>query len=156
VNEEFAKTLGVDGGTVEALRADIKKNLEREVKFRVQGRNKQAVMDALVSKAELDLPKASVQAEVGRLLEGAAPSWNSAASRTPPRPRSLKTCSCPKPSAACAWAWWWPSWSSQQPASHAEQIKAHVEELASSYEKPEDVVRWYFGDRNAWLKSKPL
>jgi trigger factor len=30
----------------------------------------------------------------------------------------------------------------------AEQIKAHVEELASSYEKPEDVVRWYFGDRN--------
>jgi trigger factor len=41
------------------------------VKFRVQGRNKQAVMDALVSVAELDLPKASVQAEVGRLLEGA-------------------------------------------------------------------------------------
>ena len=30
----------------------------------------------------------------------------------------------------------------------AEQIKSHVEELASSYEKPEDVVRWYFGDRN--------
>ena len=29
----------------------------------------------------------------------------------------------------------------------AEQIKSHVEELASSYEKPEDVVRWYFGDR---------
>ena len=29
-----------------------------------------------------------------------------------------------------------------------EQIKTHVEELASSYEKPEDVVRWYFGDRN--------
>ncbi|KAF1034683.1 MAG: Trigger factor [Delftia tsuruhatensis] len=28
-----------------------------------------------------------------------------------------------------------------------EQIKAHVEELAASYEKPEDVARWYFGDR---------
>jgi len=27
-----------------------------------------------------------------------------------------------------------------------EQVKAHVEELASSYEKPEDVVRWYFSD----------
>jgi trigger factor len=27
-----------------------------------------------------------------------------------------------------------------------ESLKAHVEELASSYEKPEDVVRWYFGD----------
>ena len=30
----------------------------------------------------------------------------------------------------------------------AEQTKAHVEELASSYEKPEDVVRWYYQDMN--------
>ena len=28
-----------------------------------------------------------------------------------------------------------------------EQLKAHIDELAASYEKPEDVVRWYFGDR---------
>ena len=27
-----------------------------------------------------------------------------------------------------------------------EQIKAHINELASSYERPEDVVRWYYGD----------
>jgi trigger factor len=47
VNEELAKSLGIAEGTVEALRADIKKNLEREVKFRLQARNKQAAMDAL-------------------------------------------------------------------------------------------------------------
>jgi trigger factor len=29
-----------------------------------------------------------------------------------------------------------------------EQIKAHIDELASSYEKPADVVRWYFSDNN--------
>jgi trigger factor len=28
-----------------------------------------------------------------------------------------------------------------------EQIKTHVEELAASYEKPADVVRWYFSDK---------
>jgi len=71
VNEALAKALGIEDGTVESLRADIKKNLEREVKFRLQARNKTAVMDALVAKAELDLPKAAVQAEVERLLEGA-------------------------------------------------------------------------------------
>ncbi|MEG2818880.1 MAG: trigger factor, partial [Comamonas sp.] len=71
VNEAFVKSLGIADGTVDGLRADIKKNLEREVKFRVQARNKQAAMDALVSVAELELPKASVQAEVGRLLQGA-------------------------------------------------------------------------------------
>ncbi len=52
---------------MEGLRADIKKNLEREVKFRLLARNKQAVMDALVAKAELDLPNASIQAEIARL-----------------------------------------------------------------------------------------
>ena len=46
----LAKSLGIADGTVEGLRADIKKNLEREVKFRLLARNKKAAaMDALVS-----------------------------------------------------------------------------------------------------------
>jgi len=40
VDDELASSLGVAGGSVEALRADIRKNLEREVKFRLQMRNK--------------------------------------------------------------------------------------------------------------------
>ena len=40
VDEAFAKSLGIADGTVEGLRADIRKNLEREVKFRVLARNK--------------------------------------------------------------------------------------------------------------------
>jgi trigger factor len=28
-----------------------------------------------------------------------------------------------------------------------EQIKAHLDELAASYEKPDEVVRWYMSDR---------
>jgi trigger factor len=40
VDEALAKSLGIKEGTVEALRADVKKNLEREVKFRVLARNK--------------------------------------------------------------------------------------------------------------------
>jgi trigger factor len=57
VNEAFAKSLGIKEGTVEGLRADVKRNLEREVKFRVLARNKGAVMDALVKGAELDVPR---------------------------------------------------------------------------------------------------
>src|SRR5690606_9106816 len=60
VDEAFAKSLGIADGTIEGLRADIRKNLEREVKFRLQARNKAAVMDALVAVAELDLPKSVV------------------------------------------------------------------------------------------------
>jgi trigger factor len=147
VNEALAKSLGIAEGTVEALRADIKKNLEREVKSRLMGRNKQAVMDALVAKAELDLPKSVVQSEVDRLVEGA---------RADLKQRGIKDADkAPIPAEIF------------QPQAeqrvrlglvvaelvrannlHAtpESLKAHVEEMAASYEKPEDVVRWYFGD----------
>src|SRR5206468_2690318 len=71
VNEAFAKSLGIPDSSVDALRADIRKNLEREVKFRLLSRNKQAAMDALVAKAELELPNSIVQAEIARMVEGA-------------------------------------------------------------------------------------
>ena len=69
VDEAFAKSLGIGGGTVEALRGDIRKNLEREVKFRIQARNKASVMDALVKAAELEVPKALVAGETERMVE---------------------------------------------------------------------------------------
>ncbi|TAG34001.1 MAG: trigger factor, partial [Polaromonas sp.] len=71
INEALAKSLGIAEASVEGLRADIKKNLEREVKFRLLARNKNAVMDTLVAHAELDLPNSSVQAELDRMIEGA-------------------------------------------------------------------------------------
>ena len=69
VDEAFAKALGIAGGTVESLRADVRKNLEREVKFRLQARNKSSVMDALVKASELDVPKALVAGETERMVE---------------------------------------------------------------------------------------
>ncbi|MDO8419560.1 MAG: trigger factor, partial [Rubrivivax sp.] len=71
VDDALAKSLGIKDGTVEALRADVKKNLEREVKFRVLARNKAAVMEALAKAAELDLPNALVAGETERLIETA-------------------------------------------------------------------------------------
>ena len=71
VDEALAKSLGIKEGTVEALRADVRKNLDREVKFRVQARNKAAVMDALAKSAELDLPNALVSNETDRMVEAA-------------------------------------------------------------------------------------
>jgi trigger factor len=147
VNDALAKSLGVAEGTVAALNADIKKNLEREVKSRLAARNKQAVMDALVAKAELDLPKSIVQAEIDRMVEGA---------REDLKQRGIKDADkAPIPGEMF------------QPQAerrvrlglvvaelvrvnnlHAtpDQIKAHVDELAASYERPEDVKRWYLGD----------
>jgi len=148
VDEAFAKSLGIADGTVEALRADIKKNLEREVKFRVLARNKGAVMDALVKTAELDLPAALVNGEIQRLVEAA---------RADLKKRGVKDAdSAPIPGEV---------FKDQAErrvrlglvvgelvrannlSAKPEQLQAHIEEIAQSYEKPADVVRWYLSDR---------
>ena len=70
VDEGFIKALGIAAGSHDALRADVRKNLEREVKFRVLGRNKSAAMDALVKLAELEVPKSLVAAAARISLQG--------------------------------------------------------------------------------------
>jgi trigger factor len=148
VNEAFAKALGIKDGTVEALRADIRRNLEREVKFRVLARNKASVMDALIKTSELDVPRALVSSEVERMTEAA---------RADLKKRGVKDAeNAPIPADVF------------QPQAEKrvrlglvvselvrtnklqarpDQLQAHIEEMAQSYEKPSEVVRWYLGDR---------
>lgn len=148
VNEALAKSLGIKDGTVEALRADIKKNLEREVKFRVLSRNKASVMDALVKVAELDVPKALVAGEVERMTEAA---------RADLKKRGIKDAdNAPIPAEIFE-----PQAErrvrlglvvgelvrANNLQAKPEQLQAHIEEMAQSYERPAEVVRWYLGDR---------
>jgi trigger factor len=148
VDDGFAKSLGIADASVDALRADVKKNLEREVKFRVLARNKNAVMDALVKAAELDLPKSLVQNELERMVQAA---------RADLKQRGVKDAeNAPIPADLF------------QPQAERrvrlglvvaelvrannlqakpDQLQKHIEEMAQSYEKPAEVVRWYLSDR---------
>ena len=148
LTEAFVQSLGIADGTELALRADVKKNLEREVKFRVLGKNKAAAMDALIQVATLDVPKALVDNELERLVAGA---------RDDLKQRGIKDADkAPIPSELF------------QPQAERrvrlglvvaelvktnnlqakpEQLQAHIEEMSQSYEKPGDVMRWYLSDR---------
>ena len=149
VNEALAKSLGIKDGTVEALRADIKKNLEREVKFRVLARNKSSVMEALIKAAELDVPKALVAGEVERMTEGA---------RADLKKRGIKDAEkAPIPAEIFE-----PQAErrvrlglvvgelvrANNLQAKPEQLQAHIDEMAQSYERPAEVVRWYLSDRS--------
>lgn len=148
VNEALVKSLGIADGSVDALRADIKKNLEREVKFRLQARNKQAVMDALVSVAELDLPKASVQAEVARLMDGARADLKQRGIPDADKAEIPEDIFLPQAERRVRLGLVVAELvKANKLEATPDQLKAHVDELAASYEKPEEVVRWYFGDR---------
>ncbi|MCF8159790.1 MAG: trigger factor [Polaromonas sp.] len=149
VNEALAKSLGIEDASVDGLRADIKKNLDREVKFRLLARNKTAVMDALVAKAELDLPNASVQAEMQRLLEGARADLKKRGIKDADkvsipedvfRPQAERRVRLGLVVAELVRA--------NNLQATMDQLKAHIQELAASYEKPSEVERWYFSDNN--------
>ncbi|MEO7337905.1 MAG: trigger factor, partial [Caldimonas sp.] len=148
VNDAFAKSLGIADGSVDALRADVRRNLEREVKFRVLARNKASVMDALVKSSDLDVPKALVRSEIERMV---------ASTRADLKKRGVKDAdSAPIPAELF-----------QEQAerrvrlglvvgelvrthslqARPEQLQAHIEEMSQSYEKPSELVRWYLGDR---------
>ena len=148
LDEAFVKSLGIADGTVDGLRADVKKNLEREVKFRILARNKAAAMDALVKVAELDVPKALVEGELERLV---------ASAREDLKQRGVKDADkAPIPSELFQ-----PQAErrvrlglvvaelvrSNNLQAKPEQLQAHIEELSQSYEKPADVMRWYLSDR---------
>ncbi len=149
VSDALAKSLGIAEATVEGLRADVRKNLEREVKFRLLARNKQAVMDALVSKAELDLPKASVQAEVARLMEGARADLKQRGVKDADKATLPEDIFLPQAERRVRLGLVVAELVREQNLrARPEQIKAHIEELAASYEKPAEVVRWYYGDNN--------
>ena len=141
VNESFAKALGIKEGTVDALRADIKKNLEREVKFRVLAKNKGAAMDALVNKAELDVPKSLIAGEAERMVANA---------REDLKKRGIKDADkAPIPAEL---------FNDQAEKRvrlglvvaelvRSQNLQAKPEQISQSYEKPAEVVRWYLSDR---------
>ena len=148
LDEPFVKSLGIADGSNEGLRADVKKNLEREVKFRILSRNKAAAMDALVKVAELDIPKALVDNELERLV---------ASAREDLKQRGVKDFDkAPIPNEIFQ-----PQAErrvrlglvvaelvrSHHLQAKPDQLQAHIEELSQSYEKPGDVMRWYLSDR---------
>ncbi|WP_425973675.1 trigger factor [Tepidimonas sp. HKU78] len=144
IDEAFIRSLGIEEGTMEALRADIRRNLEREVRFRLQARNKTAALDALAAAAELDLPKSAIEAEIDRLVEGARNDLKQRGIKDAdkaPIPRELFQSQAERRVrlglvvAELIKA--------NDLRATPEQIDAHLRELAASYEYPEEVVRWY-------------
>ncbi|CAN5581425.1 trigger factor [soil metagenome] len=148
VDESFVKSLGIADGTVEGLRADVRKNLEREVKFRVLSRNKNAAMDALVKSTDIDVPTALRASEVERMVEAARADLKQRGVKdadTAPIPEGLFDAQAERRVrlglvvAELV--------KTQNLQAKPDQLQAHIEELAQSYEKPSEVVRWYLSDR---------
>ena len=156
VDANFAKSLGVADGDLQKMRDDIRANLEREVGSRIKARTKNSVMDVLVKVAELDVPKALLEQDAERLAEQ---------TRQDMRQRGINVNDMPFPADL---------FTAQadrrvrlglilselvklnQLQATAEQIKAFVDDFAKAYEDPQQVVKYYFSDRNRLAEVEAL
>jgi trigger factor len=157
LTEELCKSLGVADATVAGLRSDIRNNLEREVKFRLLGRNKQAALDALVAQAELDLPQSIVQSELDRMAEGAREELKQRGIKDADKAPIPEDVFRPQAERRVRMG----LVVSELVRMHKlqatpDQIKAHVEDLAASYEKPSEVARWYHSDNRRMAEVEAI
>ncbi len=143
VDAEFARSLGIEDGDVAKMRAEIRANLEREVKNRIKAQIKDQVMEILLTSTAVEAPKALVRNEMQRLMDQA---------RSDMQERGMDIAKVPMPTdlfeqraqkrvalglilAEIV--------QSKQLTAQADAVSAMIEELAQSYEDPQDVIDWY-------------
>ena len=142
VDAEFAKALGVEDGDVEKLKAEVKSNLEREVKRRVQAKLKEQTMELLLQKSTLDLPQSLVAVETERLMKMTEADMQSRGVQTVKLSADMFTGQAERRVrlglilAEIVQA--------HKLVAQPEQIRALIAEQAQSYEDPDQVMQWYY------------
>lgn len=148
VDADFARALGVEDGDVAKMREEIRKNVEREVKRRLSARAKESVMSALVAANPLELPRALVSLEIGRLVEQAKEEMKSRGfdtSKLPVPPQVFEEQAKRRVSLGLILA---ELVRANDLQAKPEQIKRIVEEFAEAYEHPSEVVKWYYASQD--------
>lgn len=146
IDSEFAKSLGVEDGDVEKMKAEIKLSLDQEVDKRVKARVKEAVFQALIDAVELDTPKAIVGAEINRLMQSTA--QNLQQRGMDPKAIQLEPTMFEEQAKRNATLRLVLSEvvNSHNLQASADQVRAMVDTFAQSFEKPSELVNWYYSD----------
>lgn len=147
VDADFARALGIEDGDVARLRDDIRQNLQREVTSRLAQRNKHAAMEGLLKANSVDLPASIVRREMDELVGSARRDLKARgmkdADKFPLDPEMFREQAERRVRLGLIVA---ELVKVHELHAKPEQVRAHVEAMAASYESPDEVVRWYYGD----------
>ena len=147
VDAEFAKTLGVPDGDIAKMRAEIKANLEREVKGKLKARVKDQVMQALLDATRIDAPRSLVEMELQRMQTGARQELAARGLKVPAdAPLPMEMFEKQAQRRVSLGLILGEVVKAHELYPKPEQVRALVEEQAQSYERPEDVVKWFYAD----------
>ena len=147
LDTEFAQSLGIESGDTTQMRTEIKGNLEREAKKRIQARLKDQVMKALVEATTVDIPKALVGFEIQRLRENARQDWMQRTGQDMGGMNLPDNLFEEQARRRVAVGLVLSELVQREKLSaSADQVSALLQEQAESYEQPEEMVRWYYED----------
>lgn len=142
VDAEFARAFGVEDGDVERFREDVRNNMARELKQRIQSRLKNEVMDLMMEVNPIDLPRVLVKEEIKTLKNQARQSIGGGRMELPDElfeESARRRVALGLIIAEVVKA--------NNIQIDQDRVRAAVEEMASTYEEPEEVVEYYYKNK---------
>jgi len=144
LDAEFAKALGVADGDLGKMRVEVRQNVEREVKKRVEARLKQQALDALLGATPLELPKALVGQETRELVQRAAADLQARGvklEKLPLDPQAFEAAARRRVALGLIIA---ELARAEKLQPKPAEVRALIEQEAASYESPAEVVKWFY------------
>ncbi|MFA0327284.1 trigger factor [Vibrio splendidus] len=140
LNEEFVSKFGAAEG-VEGLKAEVRKNMERELKQAVKNRIKEQVIDGLVNENNIDVPSALIDQEIGVLRQQAAQRFGGNTEAADQLPRELFEEQAKR--RVVVGLLLGEVIKTEELKADDEKVKAIIEEMATAYEDPTEVIAYY-------------
>lgn len=140
LNEEFVSKFGAADG-VEGLKAEVRKNMERELKQAVKNRIKEQAIDGLVNENNIDVPSALIDQEIGVLRQQAAQRFGGNTEAADQLPRELFEEQAKR--RVVVGLLLGEVIKTEELKADDEKVKAIIQEMATAYEDPTEVIAYY-------------
>jgi trigger factor len=147
VNEEFMTAFGVADGGIDKFREDVRKNMERELKQAIKNKTKNQALEGLLSAHTLDVPKALVANEIGRLRQNMLKQFGGNAKNVNPDMLPDELFAEQAKRSVTLGLLIGEIIKTAELVVDGDKVRALIEEIAESYETPAEVVSWYYGNK---------
>ena len=156
IDAAFAKQLGVADGDTVKMRADVRANVEREVKRRVEADIKQKAMQVLLDCTQVELPKSLVQMEMQRLVQSTRSDLEARGVKMDQLPINPEIFEAQAKRRVGLGLIIGELVTQKGLAPKPEQIRTLVEDYAQSYEQPDEMVRWLYSEQQRLAEFEGL
>ena len=144
LDAEFARQLGVADGDLEKMRAEVRTNVEREVKKRVEARLKAQALQLLLDSAPLELPKSLVQMETQHLVEQAVSELQAKGLKLEKLPFDPQAFEASAKRRVALGLIIGELARAEKLQPKPAEVRALIEAESQSYEHPVEVVKWFY------------